>query len=903
MRSPFQFLDAYGRKDGDKFFGRDKEIRDLYEMVLKTPLVLVYGLSGTGKTSLVQCGLSKRFDRADWYPMFIRRGEDINLALGERLMKLAPDDKALPAAIQAYRNDEQNVGDLSRDLAKAVVNCLDNFYEEYLRPPYLLFDQFEETFILGDQKEEEVFAHIIRAIVDSGLPVKTLLIMREEYLGHLYHFERVVPSIYDYRFRVEEMDDRRVANVIVHSCRHFGIALEGLEDPQAVTSFLDDEKRVLPVPPTVETIISNVRGQEEETVKKSVSRIQLPYLQVYLDGLYRQVLADESWKKIGLQFSNRFPKIPPDEVIRWLQEMDTLETVDQTEGMLSVESKAFCLEALEKEGTLTRNKEGQLLRANYPSLSFTRAEVEACGDIEKVLAGFLNNQLDHIREQLIKDYREQKISTEVLTLVSDQLDQATIRSSQIQLPGLISHDQFEACLEILEEAKMITSEGEGLYRPLVRREKLSKQAANLQEQLDERFAASAQPIVEAFLNGFVTLEGTKKPLTRTDISSARLSDQQIELCLTQLENARILRRSEDYYEVAHDALAKRIAQKRSQEQVEALKIAKIVHDRYSAFKAALSEGNKKIASEIYLSDQELVIVDQHKGQLIEEKLLLPEEWDFVAKSERQRRRKAIYDLVKIIGLLLLVFLAITVWRELSENTRLNKQLCAAHQAHAQTLLNSKQYFAAIETFEKAKSVESCEPEPLDSMINTTVGIICNQCDSLVGDGEKLMDDRKFSQALEKYTEAREIFLARERLDSTIGSYFQNCTAFDTLNSITVTKKIEWAKKNLIDINKPQFDSLIALGDFFYKRGTPFHWDALQHYRAADSMAISIQLNADEAKSRITRITPALLRDDLRHLTATAQTMEASDAPEKNIYIRQVNAKAAAIRQDILLRAN
>ena len=54
ITSPFKLLDAYTAADQNAFWGRDEEIADLYGMVTKNRLILVYGQSGTGKTSLVQ---------------------------------------------------------------------------------------------------------------------------------------------------------------------------------------------------------------------------------------------------------------------------------------------------------------------------------------------------------------------------------------------------------------------------------------------------------------------------------------------------------------------------------------------------------------------------------------------------------------------------------------------------------------------------------------------------------------------------------------------------------------------------------------------------------------------------------------------------------------------------------
>ena len=80
-RYPFKFLDAYTQEDKDIFFGRKDEITSLYEMVFQTDLILVYGASGTGKTSLIQCGLASKFQSHDWLEIYIRRGNNLNDSL------------------------------------------------------------------------------------------------------------------------------------------------------------------------------------------------------------------------------------------------------------------------------------------------------------------------------------------------------------------------------------------------------------------------------------------------------------------------------------------------------------------------------------------------------------------------------------------------------------------------------------------------------------------------------------------------------------------------------------------------------------------------------------------------------------------------------------------------------
>ena len=79
--SPFKLLDAYTKEDMDIFFGRDTEVDELYSMVFQSNLTLVYGQSGTGKTSLVQCGLANRFSETDWFDVYIRRNQNLNSSL------------------------------------------------------------------------------------------------------------------------------------------------------------------------------------------------------------------------------------------------------------------------------------------------------------------------------------------------------------------------------------------------------------------------------------------------------------------------------------------------------------------------------------------------------------------------------------------------------------------------------------------------------------------------------------------------------------------------------------------------------------------------------------------------------------------------------------------------------
>ena len=95
MKSPFKFLDSFTKEDKEIFFGRDAETEELYQKIFESKLLLVYGVSGTGKSSLIQCGLANKFQDSDWFPINIRRGGNINDSLYHAISKAgnSPLDK------------------------------------------------------------------------------------------------------------------------------------------------------------------------------------------------------------------------------------------------------------------------------------------------------------------------------------------------------------------------------------------------------------------------------------------------------------------------------------------------------------------------------------------------------------------------------------------------------------------------------------------------------------------------------------------------------------------------------------------------------------------------------------------------------------------------------------------
>ncbi|WP_343847934.1 ATP-binding protein, partial [Algoriphagus jejuensis] len=269
---PFKFLDSYRREDRGVFFGRDEEINALYEMVFQSAIVLVYGASGTGKTSLINCGLAGKFQSHDWLDLMIRRGSNINDSLTAALEQAGGKVDARSVESKWLDDWEDEPGKPTEELTPTA-RSIKAVYQKSFRPVYLIFDQFEELFILGTPSEQQVFIDTIQGVLRAELPVKLIFSIREEYLGHLFDFERAIPTLLRKKLRVEPMNLEKVKLVIKGAAAY---------ETSNISIKAGEEDAV------AEGIFHKIKGG-----KKSLT-IQLPFLQVFLDKLYLTITRDKT---------------------------------------------------------------------------------------------------------------------------------------------------------------------------------------------------------------------------------------------------------------------------------------------------------------------------------------------------------------------------------------------------------------------------------------------------------------------------------------------------------------------------------------------------------------------------------------------------------------------------------
>ena len=440
---PFKFLDSYGKDDTKLFFGRDEEIRTLYKMVFQSSIIVLYGASGTGKTSLIQCGLASKFQPHDWLSLFIRRGDNINdsfeKVMSEAGAQGADEEQTIDLSALAADGDTQTTAKAQSPIAQ----LFKKVYLNSFRPIYLIFDQFEELFILGSKEEQLQFYNTVQDLLKVDQPVKMIFSIREEYLGYLDEFEKEVPQLMNKKLRVEPMNREKVRQVIIGVTSFPGsnISLKAGEENEIADS-----------------IFSKLKGNNKG------GSIQLPYLQVFMDKLYMETTGDErrlADAVFTMETVNRMGNLDDvlgdfleDEVVTISAKMAKAGTKISHDDIWKILSQLVTLEGT-KEPITKQALYNKLRDMNSVHISTTIDEFVACRLMRYTKAGDLYELAHDTLAKKIAEHRPENETglLEVKKLVTDQ-----VNNNKKGKPELFSQNQLNRIEPYMERLDLSDEE-------------------------------------------------------------------------------------------------------------------------------------------------------------------------------------------------------------------------------------------------------------------------------------------------------------------------------------------------------------------------------------------------------------------------------------------------------------
>jgi len=264
--NPWPGLLAFREADQGYFQGRKAETEDLFRLVVRERLSVLFGLSGLGKSSLLQAGVFPLLRRETIFPVYIR------LDFSAREPDLVSEVKADIAREALAVQIEAPAAKADETLWEYFHRQDNDFWNARNRPviPLLVFDQFEETFTLGcadatRARATDVLIEQLADLVEGRPPArlktrldehpeeakefsfshhdyKILLSIREDFLPDLEALRARMPALALNRFRLRRMNGE-AAVLVVNQAQH-------LIDPdvaEQVVRFVAADQRNVPL--------------------------------------------------------------------------------------------------------------------------------------------------------------------------------------------------------------------------------------------------------------------------------------------------------------------------------------------------------------------------------------------------------------------------------------------------------------------------------------------------------------------------------------------------------------------------------------------------------------------------------------------------------------------------------
>lgn len=220
---PYRGLSSFGPGDEELFCGRDAEARDLARLIEEHPLITVTGVSGAGKTSLLQAGV--RAALPGWAVVVVRPGADPVVALSsalERAPGLAPLAESIAAA-PATRHPARPPS-----------------------PTLVVVDQAEELLTLTPDPAARARAGAAIVALSETEDVRVAIVVREDHFARLADIEPLRSVYHRCVAVVTRPSPEGLAETLTRPAALFGVRYEDGLVPQMVAA-VEDETAALPL--------------------------------------------------------------------------------------------------------------------------------------------------------------------------------------------------------------------------------------------------------------------------------------------------------------------------------------------------------------------------------------------------------------------------------------------------------------------------------------------------------------------------------------------------------------------------------------------------------------------------------------------------------------------------------
>ena len=274
------------------FNGRDKEIKELYQLVALHKMVVLFAKSGIGKTSLLQAGVCPLLQNEKLHPVFIRLNDTSK----------TPQRQVYEQLKEKEYLDDDAPNNLSLWEYLKLFWYVD---AGELQTPVLVFDQFEELFTLYNESEREEFVKQLADLANGRMPdhlqqalktelksqnppsptqaaerenppkVKVVMSIRSDYLYLLDELSDRIPAIMRCRYQLLPLDENNAKIAIEKPAK---------EPENHAENIKFDSKTFKYSPAALKNIVDSLSETRQKQQNKEIEAFQLQLLCQYIEN-------------------------------------------------------------------------------------------------------------------------------------------------------------------------------------------------------------------------------------------------------------------------------------------------------------------------------------------------------------------------------------------------------------------------------------------------------------------------------------------------------------------------------------------------------------------------------------------------------------------------------------------
>lgn len=224
LQNPFPGLRPFRPEESHLFFGRENQVTEVLDKLLKTRFVGIIGTSGIGKSSFMYCGVlptllgdfSTEF-HSKWKIHTCRPGEDPIKNLAHSLASEESDD-------EMSEIEKENIYATLCESSNGLIKVMDEKNKQEQANHLIFIDQFEELFRFkykdklasNDTLLDETAAFIellTTSLQQKEVPFYIIITMRSDFIGDCSQYPKLTDVINESQFLIPQMtrEEKRLA--------------------------------------------------------------------------------------------------------------------------------------------------------------------------------------------------------------------------------------------------------------------------------------------------------------------------------------------------------------------------------------------------------------------------------------------------------------------------------------------------------------------------------------------------------------------------------------------------------------------------------------------------------------------------------------------------------------------